>query len=913
MEQIMAQYEFVIVVILRIVEQDTSMEHILKHQMPFLSWTEVSAIINIIFSDPLKICLIFDGANEMLLKSSFSASIKEIMSLRKAENCLCITTTRPHVVDEMRDWGPGTVQQQVKLEGFNKSQIEKYVRFFFEDGGKAKAMLESLDLTENSAEYELCRIPIRLEIMCTVWGRYESFGTRLVDVYNKFLMILLHHMEEKGEKSEKMTEDSLRKKYKHSHLLPTGRLASLCDKNGKPVTAYTPASATSEKEWKNILDLGCIVKIYPKTDFCDTLWGFTHMTLREYFLAFYIAFNEDETGITDCLRSSKSLKCIYKHLVAIKCLCGMNSDRANKVIRKVVEKTKGETQCLKLFCLLSSLVSNFNDKSYVTFPLPKEVCLKRGYCDMSKTDESEPHFYYKSADLQNKTAMEKHIKTLFEVDSFDSNQNMKHLCIHDYSLLPSGAEHKLNYIKEVCTDIQSQSELERAGFLFKCMENVETFYLDFADTITKNSYNCEKWPMKHKDTSECVNAFVIKGSQILSLCDKLVGRLPPLKTLFVREINNVPEDEIARFMKSISRNKVENFEMEFVARNNYQSIIKALTSTKNRGEFVSGIMISGISQNGNQCAKVEANPVLLSQFLQNIQKNFNNLHTLRLRNSLLAKCSIAKDLLASGSLDSLKELDLIGNRWEDGQNCISFLISKATNLNILLVGSDVVPHLPNMYKSEGQQYLEKLLVKGPLPCEHDLWKDSFEIFPNLNQLYLIITGEFDNIENVIHVSNSLEKLKTLLIWTEKAKVTVGCLDAMKKRKLQKNTPVLEELYIQCPETVKEYDLISFTATLPSSLTHLNLEQCSVIKTEDHFKSELISKLSNLQKLNICIEDDKICSTSRDDDSSKTDLEIYHDDEECVRKIGACSYKSSHGSDMLTRMHGRDIVRPFQKD
>ena len=872
--------------------------------MPFLTWTEIYAIINLISSDPLKICLIFDGADEMLLKSSFNASIKEIMSLRKAENSLCITTTRPHVVDEMRDWGPGTVQQQVKLEGFNRSQIEEYVRLFFEDGGKAKAMLESLDLTKKSAEYELSRIPIRLEIMCTVFGRYETFGTRLVDVYDKFLMILLYHMEGKGEKNEKLTDDSLWEKYKYSHLLPTGRLASLHDKKGKSVTTYTPAVATSEKEWKNILDLGCIVKIYPAT------WGFTHMTLREYFLALYITFIEDEAVIADCLRSYKSLKCINKHLVAIKFLCGMNSDLANKVIRNVVEQTKGETQCLKLFCLLSSLVSNFNETAEVTFPLPKEVCLKR---DIPKHDKSEPHFYYKSADLQNKQEMEKHIKTLFEADLPDSNQNMKHLCIHDYSLLPSGAEHQLNYIKEVCTDIQCQSDLERAGSLFKCMENVETFYLDFADTITKNNYNCEKWPIKHRDTPECVNAFVIKGRQILSLCDKLVGRLPPLKTLKVRETNNVLEDEITRFTKAISRNKVENFEMEFVVGNSFQSVIKALTSTKNRSEFVSGIMISGISQNGNQCAKTEENPALLAQFLLSLQKNFNNLHTLRLQNSLLAKCSVAKGLFASGSLDSLKELDLIGNRWEDGQDCISFLISKATNLNILLVDSDVVPHLHNMYKLEGQQYIEKLLIKGPLPCEHVLWKDSFEIFPKLHELYLIITGEFDNIENVINASNNLENLKTLLIWTEKATSTIGYLGAMKKRTLRKNTPVLEELYIQCQETLKEYDMILFTATLPSSLTHLNLEQCSVIKTEDHFKSELISKLSNLQRLNICIEDDKICSTSRDDDSLKTDLEIYHDDEECVRKIGACSYKSYHGSDMLTRMHGRGIVRPFQED
>ena len=905
----MAQYKIVIVVILRIVEQDTSLDGILKHQMPFLTWTEVYAIIDLISSDPLKICFIFDGADEMFLKSKFNATVKEMMSLRKAENCLCITTTRPHVVDEMKDWGPGTIQQQVKLEGFNKSQIEQYVRLFFEDGGKAETMLESLYLTENSAEYELCRIPIHLEIMCTVWGRYESFGTRLVDVYNKFLMILLQHMEDKGEKSEKITEDSLLEKYKYSHLLPTGRLASLRDKKGKPVTTYTPASATSE-EWKNILDLGCIVKIYPKTDFCDTLWGFTPMTLREYFLAFYIAFNEDETGITDCLRSSKSLKCIYKHLVAIKFLCGMNSERANKIIRKVVEQTKGEKQCLQLFCLLSSLVSNFNDKADVKFPLPKEVCLKRGYCDMSKTDESEPHFYYKSADLQNSTAMEEHISTLFEVDSFDYNQNMKHLCIHNYSLLPSGAEQKLNYIKEVCTDIQCQIDLERAGSLFKCMENVTTFYLDFGDKIIKKSYNCEKWPKKHKDTSECVNAFVIKGSQMLSLCGKLVGRLPSLKTFKVIETNNALEDEIARSMKAISRDKVENFEMEFVVRNSFQSVIKALTSAmdKNQNECVSEIMISSVPQNSRECAIRKTNPALLSQFLLNIQKNFNNLHTLRLRNSCLANCSTE-----NGSFDSLKELDLIGNRWENGQDCISLLISKATNLNILLVGSDVVPHLHNMYKLEDQQNMEKLLVKGPLPCEHDLWKDSFEIFPNLNQLYLISTGDFDNIENVINVSNSLEKLKTLLIWTEKAKVTVGCLDAMKKRKLQRNTPVLEELYIQCQETVKGNDLISFTATLPSSLTHLNLEQCSVLKTEDNFKPELISKLSNLQRLNICIEDDKICSTSRDDDSLKTDLEIYHDDEECVRKIGACSYKSYHGSDMLTRMHGRGIVRPFQED
>ena len=896
MEQIMAQYEFVIVVILRIVEQDTSMEHILKHQMPYLSWTEVSAIINIIFSDPLKICLIFDGADEMLLKSSFSASIKEIMSLRKAENCLCITTTRPHVVDEMRDWGPGTVQQQVKLEGFNKSQIEEYVRLFFEDRGKAKAMLESLDLTESSAEYELCRIPIRLEIMCTVWGRYASFGTRLIDVYNKFLMILLHHMEDKGEKSKKITEDSLLEKYKHSHLLPTGRLASLHDKKGKPVTTYTPASATSE-EWKNILDLGCIVKIYPTTDFCEALWGFTHMTLREYFLAFYIAFIEDEADIADYLRSCKSLKCINKHLVATKCLCGMNSDRANKVIRNVVEKTKGETQCLKLFCLLSSLVSNFNDKDDVTFPLPKEVCLKREYCDMSKNDESEPHFYYKSVDLQNKTAMEKHIETLFEVDSFDSNQNMKHLCIHDYSLLPSGAEQKLNYIKEVCTDIQCQSDLERAGSIFKYMENVTTFYMDFRNTSINVDYNYQNWPMRHEDTSGNIIAFIIKGCKILKACRKFLGRLPTMKTFRIVETGHVPED-ISSFLKAISKEKVENMEMHFITGNNSQSSMEALTSEigKIQNDCVSEIMISDTSNYGKDFAKRNAHFPL--QFLVKMQANFKNLQTLRLRNSVFVKCITANVLVRNISSNSVKELDLLDNRWEDCKVCIPLLMSQTPNLKILFVDSNVVSHL----QLEDNR-LQTLLIKGPLPCEYDLWKDSFHIFLNLDELFLIVTGKFGNIENVINASSNLQNLKTLLIWTEKAIFT----DAMKRRTLRKNTPVLEELYIHCQETVKGNDLISFAASLPPSLTHLNMEQCLVHKAEDNFKSELTIKLPKLKRLNINMEEDYLYSTNNGNDSSNTDLVIYHDDEECLRKIGSSSYKSSHGSDMLIRMHGRDIV------
>ena len=897
MEQVIAQYIIVITIILRLVEYDSSIESVIKHQMSFLTWSEVYAIVGLIFTEPRHICFIFDGADEIALKSNFSETIKAMISFKRAKNCLCITTTRSHLVNEMRSWGPDTVQQQVKLNGFKKKQIEKYIQLYFKEGEKATAMIKSLNLSEGSVDYELAKIPIRLEIMCTVWGQYDSFGTRIVDVYDKFLMVLLRHMEWKHEAQRTLAEDSLWEKYMNSHLLPTGRLASLRDKKGKPIAAYTPTLLKAEEEWKNILDLGCIVQIRPTAYFSDALWGFTHMTLREYFLAFYIAFTKDESDIADCLRLPKSCKCINKHLIAIKFLCGLNSDRANKMIRNVVKQTKGETQCFELFCHLSSLVSNYNNNADVAFPLPKEVCLKREFCDMPKHDESEPHFYYKSADLQNKTAMEKHIKTLFEADSLGSNQNMKHLCIHDYSLLPSGAEHKLNYIKEVCTDIQCQSDLERAGSIFKYMENVATFYMDFRNTCINVDYNYQNWPMRHEDTSGNIKTFIIKGSKILKDCRRFLGRLPPMKTFRVVETGHVPED-ISSFLKAVSKEKVENLEMHFIIGNTSQSCIEAVTSEigKIQNESVSEIMISDISNYSKDFAKGNSN--FPSQFLLKMQTNFKNLQTLRLRNSVFAKCITANVLVSKSSSNSVKELDLLDNRWEDCKVCIPLFMSQTPNLKILLVDSDIVSHL----QLESNR-LQKLLIKGPLPCEHDLWKDSFHIFLNLNELFLIVTGEFGNIENVINASSNLQNLKTLLIWNEKAIFT----DAMKRRTLRKNTPVLEELYIHCQETVKGNDLISFAASLPPSLTHLNMEQCLVHKAEDNFKSELTIKLPKLKRLNINMEEDYLYSTNNGNDSSNTDLVIYRDDEECLRKIGSSSYKSSHGSDMLIRKHGRDIV------
>ena len=196
-DEYLHKYTLVIPIILRFVKEQNTIMDLFTSQLNFLYVYEVSALVSLLETKPSEVLLLLDGYDEYTGQPKV---ISKAITKEECTNVLTITTSRPHAIDQLRRHTSQAVDQHVKLCGFNQKHIKQYIRLFCDyhklKHNEGEDLIKTL-LEERTDILEVAKIPLRTEMICTVWVVYGKLGQTLADLYEMFIIHLITRWESK--------------------------------------------------------------------------------------------------------------------------------------------------------------------------------------------------------------------------------------------------------------------------------------------------------------------------------------------------------------------------------------------------------------------------------------------------------------------------------------------------------------------------------------------------------------------------------------------------------------------------------------------------------------------------------------------------------------------------------------------
>ena len=495
----MSDYVVIIPIILRLIRTKSTLYEILISQLDTLNSVAVHALLKFVEDYPKHVLLLCDGYDELTqhepIDSVINKSIHPEMKL--------ILTTRPHGITLLRSLGSQAVEGVARILGFNKEQIQEYIRLFYENiNNVPKGQRLFQHLQTKPPLLELARIPIRLEMICIVWSVREDLGEHLLDLYIRFIQYLLDHLEKK--RGHKRTpEKVIMDKYKPL-LLRIASLANSWDRFGRlqTVMSYSDLKECLGEQLQNAIDLGCIVKYNPSSNLSASDWMFTHLSLQEFFLAYHLG--NAGTDITDYSKKCSSLSKLQKQKVVLSFLSRIDPESANKIIHTAVHSIKDKQECETLLSFLNKLIPFYRHKSHIDLPLPYVV-------DVTKQDITK-------------------IQCLFNTDNKEHNRNLHTLIIND--ITNPVYRKNLRYVKELTITDKDQTRPVgdikdiAASMISLTAINVKSGYKDSDLNYTQLFENLPK---------ENINKIKLRGSSAMRQATHSLGQFINLQYLEISE------------------------------------------------------------------------------------------------------------------------------------------------------------------------------------------------------------------------------------------------------------------------------------------------------------------------------------------------------------------------------------------
>ena len=503
----LSQYVLVIPIILRLIRTKSTLSEILHSQLG-LNSLDIHAIMKCVDFMPNKVLLLCDGFDELIQPEP----IQSILNKSLHPHVKVIVTTRPHGIALLRQLGSQAIEGVANILGFNDQQISEYIVLFYQarkNTSQGQRLYNHL-MNEKPHLLELARIPIRLEMICIVWSVSEDLGEHLVDLYIRFIQYLLDHLEKK--RSLKRTpEKHIMDKYK-PFLIRIASLANSWDRFGRLqiVMAYSDLEERLGENLKDAIDLGCIVKYNPSSQLDESDWMFTHLSLQEFFLAYHLANTEDDKEIKDYTKKCSSIGRLQKQKVVLSFLCGLNPDRANKVIQAVVKSITDEQECKNLLSYLGDLISSYRSSSKVDIPLPHVV-------DVTKQDITET-------------------RCLFNTDNKEHNRNLHTLIIND--ITNPVYRKNLMYVKELA--ITDKDQTKPVGDIKDIAASMTS--LTAINVISGYDESNIKYTQLFENLpKEKINKIKLQGSSVMRQTTRSLGQFINLQYL---EISRTPDSAI---------------------------------------------------------------------------------------------------------------------------------------------------------------------------------------------------------------------------------------------------------------------------------------------------------------------------------------------------------------------------------
>ena len=368
------KYTLVIPVILRLLTKEESFLDILSSQLNCLSICEICKILKLAETRPNQILLLQDGYDEYTGRSVIS----KILSKEEYSDVLCITTSRPHAIEQLKRQTSQAVEHHIRLCGFSEDQVKQYIKKFCEYHNKPPETGEELIrvlFDERPDILEVAQIPIRAEMICIVWMVYERLGKTLADLYEMFIIHLITHWYNKKEEISKISKDEVFK----ANVALLSKVGKLCNRweNNRLQIVFSTKEVRDvlEDDIDKVIQIGLIVKSHPCNILEDSKWSFPHLTIQEYFVAFQLGNDTEikkdhEMYINKFTTRCKNYRVLNRCEVIFTFLISKYPDVANKILAKLIVEETDEKNCSELLKFVYKIIPHFENTANIDIPLP---------------------------------------------------------------------------------------------------------------------------------------------------------------------------------------------------------------------------------------------------------------------------------------------------------------------------------------------------------------------------------------------------------------------------------------------------------------------------------------------------------------------------------------------------------------
>ena len=391
---VFAEFELLLLCVLRLISPQSSLFDILRFQFDFLSPTEMYACIDMVENRQENCLLLFDGLDEYICNSNMKDRTFRIITRDSFEQIISVTTSRPESIKHLRAVSKDAVQEHVNLVGFNKVQIENYASLYFKDATMTQAFMKHITV-EKPQFLLLAKVPMRAEMMIFLWKKDRGFGDTLHDLFTNFTKYILQHMEKKiKQKTKELTQEGKVLSKYNELLLSISKVAYAWSKEGTMKNTFTEKDLTeklTKSELSEVTKSGFLTFAESRSPFTPSLWYFTHLSIQEYFVAYYLKANQESTAVTEefvygCL----TINGLKSRMYILDFLFGLSTKAACSILHRVVMNYKGDDSN-KLLDILVSFAHQFGDSGGFSLPLPSNITLSEKWsnevCKLLKTDQ----------------------------------------------------------------------------------------------------------------------------------------------------------------------------------------------------------------------------------------------------------------------------------------------------------------------------------------------------------------------------------------------------------------------------------------------------------------------------------------------------------------------------------------------
>ena len=419
--------------------------------------------VSFLESEPNTLLLLLDGYDE----HKGHSVITKVISKEECTNILTVTTSRPHAVEQLRRHTSQAVDQLIRLCGFRKEQVKQYIRQFCEyhelPPEKGEELIKTLS-DERPDILEVAKIPIRTEMICIVWAVYGKLGETLADLYEMFITHLFTHWQAKI----KVTTAKIPQKVLDTNkylLIKIGQLANTWEKHNRLRIVFSTEELEEilGEDFNKVINIGILTKLHPFNILQESKWSLPHLTIQEYFVAYFLGNAKDSQFVDEFASRCKEYKVLQRWEVIFMFLCSKFPDVANKILTLLVRKEKDEEKCKDLLDFISKLIKYYGN-SKIDFPLP--------YCVDITSIEEQINDSYSSHDKDKGELLRSSLCRLLGSEKRQKKPNLHSLTI--CNLLQYRGFMDLIYLQRLDVQVRKQEELSMLKQKIQHMKALES-------------------------------------------------------------------------------------------------------------------------------------------------------------------------------------------------------------------------------------------------------------------------------------------------------------------------------------------------------------------------------------------------------------------------------------------------------